>query len=169
MILKNKFTSRNIRGKLLAAAAAAAALLCGFAAAPASAKMLVYCSESSPEGFDPALYSANSTWDASSETIYDRLTTFKVGTTETEPGLAESWTISSDNLEYTFNLRKGVKFHTTSFFTPSRDFNADDVLFTFNRQIDKDNPWHRYATGANWEMFEAMVECTPFRRTGRLV
>ena len=32
----------------------------------ASAKTLVYCSEGSPEGFDPALYTAGTTFDASS-------------------------------------------------------------------------------------------------------
>jgi dipeptide transport system substrate-binding protein len=152
MIFKQTW-SRVPRGVLVSVTAA---LLCSLAVTPAAAKMLVYCSESSPEGFDPALYSSNSTWDASSETIYDRLATFKVGTTKVVPGLAESWTISSDNLEYTFKLRRGVKFQTTEFFTPSREFNADDVLFTFNRQADKDDVWHSYVTGANWEMFEAM-------------
>ncbi|WVT77684.1 ABC transporter substrate-binding protein (plasmid) [Sinorhizobium chiapasense] len=131
-------------------------MLSGVALSPAMAKTLVYCSEGAPEGFDAALYSANSTWDASAETVYDRLTEFEPGTTNVVPGLAESWTISDDNLEYTLKLREGVKFQTTDDFTPTRDFNADDVLFTFNRQLDKDDPWHSYFAGANWEMFNAM-------------
>ena len=49
------------------------------------------------------------------------------------PGLAESWDISADGKVYTFHLRKGVKFHTTAKFKPSRDFNATDVLFSFQR------------------------------------
>lgn len=120
------------------------------------AKTLVYCSEGSPEGFDAALYSTNSTWDASSETVYDRLTEFKAGTTEIVPGLAESWTISDDNLEYVLNLREGVQFQKTDYFTPSRAFNADDVLFSYNRQIDKTSPWYNYTGMGNWEMFDAM-------------
>ncbi|WP_291159368.1 ABC transporter substrate-binding protein, partial [Ensifer sp. SSB1] len=131
-------------------------MLSGVALTPAMAKTLVYCSEGSPEGFDAALYSANSTWDASAETVYDRLTEFEPGTTNVVPGLAESWTISADNLEYTLKLREGVKFQTTDDFTPTRDFNADDVLFTFNRQLDKNDPWNSYFPGANWEMFNAM-------------
>ena len=134
----------------------AATVLSGAALTPAMAKTLVYCSEGAPEGFDAALYSANSTWDASAETVYDRLTEFEPGTTNVVPGLAESWTISADNLEYTLKLRQSVKFQTTDDFTPTRDFNADDVLFTFNRQLDKDDPWHSYFAGANWEMFNAM-------------
>ncbi len=134
----------------------AATMLSGVALTPAMAKTLVYCSEGSPEGFDAALYSANSTWDASAETVYDRLTEFEPGTTNVVPGLAESWTISADNLEYTLKLREGVKFQTTDDFTPTRDFNADDVLFTFNRQLDKNDPWNSYFPGANWEMFNAM-------------
>lgn len=134
----------------------AATMLSGVALTPAMAKTLVYCSEGAPEGFDAALYSANSTWDASAETIYDRLTEFEPGTTNVVPGLAESWTISEDNSEYTLKLRKGVKFQSTDDFTPTRDFNADDVLFTYIRQLDKDDPWNSYFPGANWEMFNAM-------------
>ena len=36
--------------------------------------------------------------------------------------------------EYTFKLRPGVKFQTTNYFTPSRELNADDVVFSFERQ-----------------------------------
>ena len=52
------------------------------------------------------------------------------------PGLAASYDVSDDGLEYTFHLRPGVKFQTTDFFTPTRDFNADDVVFSFERQLD---------------------------------
>ncbi len=46
---------------------AATFLATGLATA-ASAKTLVYCSEGSPEGFDPALYTAGTTFDASGRT-----------------------------------------------------------------------------------------------------
>jgi dipeptide transport system substrate-binding protein len=117
----------------------------------ANAKTLVYCSEGSPEGFDPALYTAGTTFDASSRPVYNRLVEFKPGTTEIEPGLAESWTVSDDGLQYTFKLRPGVKFQTTEFFTPTRDLNADDVLFSFERQLKADHPWNKYIEGGSWE------------------
>lgn len=147
-----------VRGRLAAklATGVAVALLSGLLGSQAFAKTLVYCSESSPEGFDPALYSANSTWDASSKTVYNRLVEFENGTTNVVPGLAESWTVSEDGLEYTFKLRPGVKFQTTDFFAPSRELTADDVLFSLNRQRLKDDPWHDYAAGTSWEMFEGM-------------
>ncbi len=119
------------------------------------AKTLVYCSEGSPEGFDPALYTAGTTFDATSQTIYSRLTEFETGTTNVIPGLAESWEVSDDGLEYTFKLRQGVKFHSNDSFTPSRDFNADDVLFTFNRQLQEDHPWYS-AEGGTWEYAQSM-------------
>ena len=49
--------------------------------------------------------------------------------------------------DYTFQLRPGVKFQTTDFFTPTRDLNADDVIFSFERQFKKDNPWNQYVAG----------------------
>jgi len=135
-----------------AAALLAATVLSGMA----SAKTLVYCSEGSPEGFDPGLYTAGTTFDATSRTVYNRLVEFKHGSTEIEPGLAESWTISDDGKEYTFKLRKGVKFQSTDFFTPTRDFNADDVVFSFERQLKKDNPWNSYVSGATYQYSDSM-------------
>jgi len=137
--------------RLLAATALTLAL-----GGAASAKTLVYCSEGSPEGFDPALYTAGTTFDASSKPVYNRLVQFVPGTTELEPGLAESWEVSDDGLEYTFKLRPDVQFHSTDFFTPSRPLNADDVLFSFNRQWKDDNPFHSYVDGASWEYFNGM-------------
>ena len=136
----------------LIAASLAAALM----ASTVQAKTLVYCSEGSPEGFDPALFTAGTTFDASSKPIYNRLVEFENGTTKVIPGLAESWTVSEDGLELTFKLRSGVKFHSNDVFTPTRDFNADDVVFTFERQLKEDNPWNKYTEGTSWEYFNAM-------------
>ena len=108
-----------------------------------AATNLVYCSEGSPAGFDPGQYTTGTDFDASAETIYNRLSEFERGSTQVIPGLATSWDISPDNLTYTFHLRDGVKFHTTPYFTPTRNFNADDVLFTFNRMLDKDMPFRK--------------------------
>jgi dipeptide transport system substrate-binding protein len=126
------------------------------AATVANAKSLVYCSEGSPEGFDPAPYTAGTTFNASSRPLYNRLVEFERGTTNVIPGLAESWEVSPDGLEFTFKLRQGVKFHTTAFFTPTRDFNADDVLYSFNRQLKKDHAWNQYTAGISWEYFNGM-------------
>ncbi|NWB90812.1 ABC transporter substrate-binding protein [Pseudomonas agarici] len=108
-----------------------------------AATNLVYCSEGSPAGFDPGQYTAGTDFDASAETVFNRLSQFERGGTAVVPGLATSWDISPDGLTYTFHLRDGVKFHTTDYFKPTRNFNADDVLFTFNRMLDKDMPFRK--------------------------
>lgn len=46
------------------------------------------------------------------------------------PDLAESWDVSSDLLTYTFQLRNNAKFHS------GRQFTADDVVFTYDHQLD---------------------------------
>jgi len=104
---------------------------------------LVFCSEGSPAGFDPGLYTTGTDFDAAAETVFNRLSQFERGGTAVIPGLAEKWDISEDGLSYTFHLRPKVKFHTTEYFKPSRDFNADDVLFTFQRMLDKDHPFRK--------------------------
>lgn len=126
------------------------------AGAGVEAKTLVYCSEGSPEGFDPAPYTAGTTFDASSRPVFNRLVEFEKGTTNLVPGLAESWEVSDDGLEYTFHLRPGVQFHTTEWFAPTRELNADDVIFSFERQRDPENPWNQYAPGISYEYFNSM-------------
>lgn len=121
----------------------------------AQAQTLVFCSEGSPEGFDPALYTSGTTFDASSRQLYNRLVEFERGTTSIGPALAESWEVSEDGLSYTFKLREGVKFHTTDWFTPTRDMNADDVVFSFERQRADDHPYNK-VSGGTWEYFEGM-------------
>ena len=62
------------------------------------------------------------------------------GTTNIVPGLAESWMAASDGLSYTLKLRKGVGFHASARLTPTRDFNADDVLSSYHRMADPAMP-----------------------------
>ncbi|MBT4934682.1 MAG: ABC transporter substrate-binding protein [Rhodospirillaceae bacterium] len=116
-------------------------------ASVAQAKTLVFCSEGSPGGFNPSLHSAGTDFDASAQPIYNRLVEFEPGTTKVVPGLAESWSATPDGLSYTFKLRKGVKWHSNKNFTPTRDFNADDVLFSFNRQWKEDHPYNGVSGG----------------------
>ncbi len=110
-----------------------------------AATNLVFCSEGSPAGFDPSQYTTGTDFDASAETVFNRLSQFERGGTAVVPGLATQWETSADGLSYTFHLREGVKFHTTAYFKPTRDFNADDVLFTFNRMLDREMPFRKAA------------------------
>lgn len=124
-------------------------------AASVQAKTLVYCSEGSPEGFNPQLFTSGTTYDASSVPLYNRLVEFKIGTTEVIPGLAEKWEVSEDGKTYTFHLRKGVKWHDNKEFKPTRELNADDVVFSFDRQKNAQNPYHK-VSGGSYEYFEGM-------------
>ena len=122
--------------------AIAVALGLSIAAAGASAKTLVYCSEGSPENFYPGVNTTGTSFDANSQ-IYSRVVDFERGTTKVIPGLAEKWDISPDGLTYTFTLRKGVKWHNHRAWKPTRDMNADDVIFMLERQGKEDNPYFK--------------------------
>ena len=92
------------------------------------------------------------------QNTYDRLVDFDPLDMEAgfKPSLAESWEVSEDGTEYTFKLRQGVKFHSNDRFTPTRDFNADDVVFSFQRQGDPNHPWHQYIPGITYEYYTSM-------------
>ncbi len=114
----------------------------------ANAKSLVYCSEGSPENFTPAMNTTGTSLDAA-RPVFNKLVQFTPGTTQVEPGLAESWDITDGGKTITFHLRKGVKFHSgVNGFTPSRDFNADDVIWSFERQWKADHPYAKVSGGA---------------------
>ena len=132
------------------------ATLCVHAGFAVAAKTLVFCSEGSPEGFNPQFFTTGTTLDASSVPMMNRLVEFDLGTTNIIPALAESWTTTPDGLTYTFKLRKGVRFHSSDKFKPSRDFNADDVLFSYNRQADANHPFHKVTPGQTFAYFEDM-------------
>ena len=138
-------------GKTLLALALSALLPAG-AAWAANNDTLIYCSEASPESFNPQIASSGPSFVASSQVLYNRLINFDPVKNTPVPSLAESWTISPDGKTYTFTLRKGVKFNSNKYFKPTRDFNADDVIFSVMRQKDPKHPYHNVSQG-NYEYF----------------
>jgi len=119
-----------------------------------SAKTLVYCSEGSPENFYPAINTTGTSFDVS-EQIYDGLVGFERGGTSVVPALAEKWSVSKDGLEYVFQLRKGVKWHSNKNFQATRDFNADDIIFMIERQWKENHPYFK-VTSPNHSYFGDM-------------
>ncbi|EPX87100.1 ABC transporter substrate-binding protein [Salipiger mucosus] len=88
-----------------------------------------------PKALDPAAVTAVNDFRILMN-VYDGLVRYKDGTLEVEPALATGWEISEDGTEYTFTLREGVSFHDG---TP---FNAEAVVFNFERMLNEDHPFH---------------------------
>jgi peptide/nickel transport system substrate-binding protein len=87
---------------------------------------LVFGSAADPVALDGILVSDGES-SRVIEQIFETLINLKPGTTDLEPGLAESWDSNPDATQYTFHLRQGVKFQDGT------AFNADAVCFNFNR------------------------------------
>lgn len=82
-----------------------------------------------PETLDPAR-----TYDTASgevvQNVYETLVFYDGGATDKfVPQLAESWTTSEDGKTWTFNIRKGVKFHNGD------EMTASDVAYSFQRGL----------------------------------
>jgi dipeptide transport system substrate-binding protein len=135
------------------AGALGAALLC-VGAPQAFAKTLVFCSEGDPGSLNPQTASSVTVADAAAP-VFENLVAVPPGGGAIAPALAQSWDISPDGRQYTFHLRHGVKFHASKRFQPTRDLDADDVVFSFERQWQADNPFHKPASGS-FDYFEDM-------------
>ncbi len=118
--MKLKLLSTTLIGAL------AAGLFAASPAAAAPSGVLVIVENETPENLDPA-NATNSTVNQLTIGIYDTLVQFTAGETTVTPRVAESWSVSDDGLEYTFNLRNDVTFHDGSPLT------AEDVKFTLDR------------------------------------
>ena len=119
-------------GSLLVAAALA---LAGPAVAQTPPSVLVVGQIAEPQSLDPQHVSAVNDFRILMN-VYDGLVRYRDGTLEVEPALATDWEISEDGLQYTFNLREGVSFHDGS------PLNAEAVVFSFERMINEDHPYH---------------------------
>ena len=123
----------------LAGAAAAFALLAGHPAVAAKDVAVAVAGTSATL----EIHDANDTLtQAILKNVYQGLYGFDKDM-KLKPLLAESYTASKDGLVYTFNLRKGVKFHDGS------DFKADSVKATFDRVTNTENKFPRYSLFSN--------------------
>ena len=97
----------------------------------AAEKILRMRVEQDAQSFDPARFT-NHTTSVVLRAIYDNLVDYKVGSwPQLENELAEKYTVSSDGLVYTFNLKKGVKWQKGF-----GELTAEDVKFSVERVMD---------------------------------
>ncbi|EHK90108.1 ABC transporter substrate-binding protein [Aggregatibacter actinomycetemcomitans] len=96
---------------------------------------LIYCTHASGFSFNPQTADAGTSMNVVTEQIYNKL--FEISNTSAVPTpvLAQSYSLSPDGKVITIHLRRGIKFHHTDWFKPTRDFNADDVVFSLNRVL----------------------------------
>ena len=69
---------------------------------------------------------------------------------EPEPDLATSWSVSSDGTVWTFELRPDITFHDGTL------FDANAVVFSFERQLRADHPAHE--PDFVWSLIRAGLE-----------
>src|SRR5215471_18278534 len=152
--------TRRISSTLVALACLLTALVWNVApgAAPAeSQRKILNIAAKEPDTLDPHSSTLGQS-QAIARFMFRGLTRFaikdgKVTTAETEPDLAESWTLSPDGTVWTFKLRKGVQFHKGY-----GEMTAEDVKFSLERQINK-TPGTRY--GVNLEIIKSIEVVDP--------
>jgi peptide/nickel transport system substrate-binding protein len=119
--------SRVVAGVVLAGAG------CSARGAPSlDSDRLVVARAADATNLDPARASDIESLEVA-EQVFGRLVRFAPGRLEPEPDLATDWSVSPDGTVWTFELRPNVRFHDG---TP---FDADAVVFSFERQIVTDH------------------------------
>jgi peptide/nickel transport system substrate-binding protein len=113
-------STKNLLGISLLILATFGLLQVGFAQTPPKTMVVAITAEPDPTDLNPirmiTLY-----WMA--ETYADLVEWDQNG--KTEPGLAQSWTVSPDGLTYTFTLKDGLKW------SDGQPLTSDDVAFNF--------------------------------------
>ncbi|MDT5019082.1 MAG: peptide/nickel transport system substrate-binding protein, partial [Mycobacterium sp.] len=126
------------RPAVLAAVVAIATLVLGLTGCSAGERVdlggdssgnLVAAIAGEPDQLDPHKTTAYFSFEVL-ENVFDTLVEPDTDL-EMRPALAQSWTVSPDQLSWNFHLRRGVTFHDGSPFT------ADDVVYSYRRIIDE--------------------------------
>jgi peptide/nickel transport system substrate-binding protein len=121
-------------------ATAAAAIGSGLGAAPGMAAdgdtISIALAARSPVGLNPQQTGLNGGDNWAINQMYDTLVKAPEGSWAVKPddflpSIAESWESSPDAKTWTYKIRKGVKFHKNY-----GEVTAEDVVFTFGRQLD---------------------------------
>jgi len=84
---------------------------------------------------DPAIVTDGESFRVTGQCL-EPLYQYEPGSTTPIPALATECTANEESTEWTCSLREGVKFHDGT------DFNADAVIFNFDRWKFSDNPYH---------------------------
>lgn len=113
----------------------------------ANQQVFVYGSGGSPVNLEPGNITDGNSLIVQQQ-IYDRLLEFKPGTTDLQPSLATSWSVSADGKTWTFKLRPGVKFHDGT------NFDAEAVKFNVERWWDAKNPIGYRNAGKSYEIWQ---------------
>lgn len=111
---------------------------------------LVVVQGAAPQSLDPLRATDNESI-AFGAVVFEGLVRWRPGTLEIEPGLAEQWQVAPDRLSWTFELRRGVVFHDGS------PFDADAVVFSFERVIDPSHPNYLGADATYWRSLISSV------------
>lgn len=94
-----------------------------FRTAAAQVPQIVFVSTTDPQTFN---YFLNQQSPSVFDYTFEGMLTQNGVTGELEPGIAQAWRISSDNLKIVFTLREGLKW------SDGKPLTVDDVIFTFN-------------------------------------
>ncbi|MGZ3885319.1 MAG: ABC transporter substrate-binding protein, partial [Bacteroidia bacterium] len=103
--------------------------------------------------------------------VYEGLVKYSQTDLSLLPGIAYKWEISADQLEYTFHLRKGVKFHDDACFADGkgRELTANDFKFCLDKLCSADPSNNQFdytfkdiVVGAN----EAYADSKSGKKTG---
>ena len=127
------FTRRGVLAAGMALGLALAAVRGAQAQTPPG--VLVVGQTAEPKALDPAAVTAVHAF-RDLMNVHDGLVRYRDGTLEVEPARATDREISDDGTEYVFTLREGVTFHDGT------SFDAEAVVFNFERMLNEDHPYH---------------------------
>ena len=137
------------RRRFLGTASAASMTIAGVSIAgmPGSAGAqsggtLVYAVNSINGNFEPTVWHGFGDSVITMDSLARGLTRANFETAAIEPAVAESWEVSDDGTAWTFRIREGVKMHD------GRTATAEDVMRTFNRILDQEDPSRPEGSGA---------------------
>lgn len=104
---------------------------------------LVVAQATGPLKLDPVRVTDNESIEIGG-LLFEGLVRWKPGTTDIRPGLATAWEVHDNGTRWRFRLRPGVQFHDGS------DFDADAVVFSFERLLDPAHPQALGDDGRYW-------------------